>query len=553
MGLIDIDDNKKNSTMSYQTSRKDNMQPKINDSQRNQKPVKVSPAKHERISKAELKELHNKVKEIPISNIILSRLSHQPDGSCCCPFHDDKTTGSFHYDDQKNWFKCFSCETSGDGVNFIEKLEGKKFSEAVLELSAEYGIMSKDDYKRYTGIDFDKTIKDYNPIVLLDKIDKERSEPEITDFVFKEIISFAPLSSEHKQYLLGRGLTEKQIVDGGYFTLPQDKTAIEKAINTPVFKKELENTCRSIDWKKPYDISKLRIPGLYTDTKGNFHLSNQFGLGIPIRDVTGKTQAIQIRKDKVEPGEVRYLWWTSGRLERGATPGCPVDVQIPRRDGKIVLKDHSLLISEGHFKAQVLAGARRAVSISVQGVQNIKELDTQLRALFDNPSLRFDKVKIFYDMDICKNKNIFTALCNLYDDLNGPELYKSIAMDKDVGPDGKIEHFPLPFVKYNKVRDIEIELWNPKVGKGADDYIEAGGKDFKVMMCSDFIKKYQNEFMKSPEFAKMENLRKQYSELYKNLQDNNISTQSDPNLSVLKNNLDIAEYECEDLFVRTFL
>ncbi len=42
-----------------------------------------------------------------------------------CPFHEDKDP-SLSLDDEKNIFHCFGCNSSGDGIEFIRKLEGVK-------------------------------------------------------------------------------------------------------------------------------------------------------------------------------------------------------------------------------------------------------------------------------------------------------------------------------------------------------------------------------------------------------------------------------------------
>ena len=462
-------------------------------------------------TKKEIREIGEKVKTIPISSIILSRLDHNADGSCCCPFHNDTSTGSFHYDDQKNWFKCFSCNKSGDGINFIEALEGKGYSEAVAELAGEYGIITKEKYKELTGDDFDKVVKDFKPVVLLEKLDKERDAVEITDCVLKTVLKNAPLSDEHREYLKKRGLSEEKIKEKGYFTIPRDHSAIENSLNNPIFREELINIYRENYPKKVFDPKNIRVPGIYTDEKGNFHLTAQFGLGIPIRDINNKIQAVQIRRDKVAPGEVRYLWWTSNKFDRGATPGCPVDVHVPRnKDNKIALRNNDLLISEGHFKAQTLAERVKSISISVQGVQNIKELDTQLREIYEKPNLRFNRVRIFYDMDIYKNENIFIALKNLYEDLNGPEAFKASSLDRCYNPDGTLEPYPMPFTTYTvrRLGTIQVGIWDPEKGKGVDDYFEAGNKSILYIPCEEFLRRYQDEYLKREEFKQLKTLLK---------------------------------------------
>jgi hypothetical protein len=53
-----------------------------------------------------------------------------------CPFHADKTP-SFHVNEDKGVFHCFGCGESGDVFDFIMKLDGVSFVEAVKSLGAD--------------------------------------------------------------------------------------------------------------------------------------------------------------------------------------------------------------------------------------------------------------------------------------------------------------------------------------------------------------------------------------------------------------------------------
>ena len=46
-----------------------------------------------------------------------------------CPFHDEKTPSFFVFDD--NHFKCFGCGMHGDAVDFVSRLQGCDFKEAL--------------------------------------------------------------------------------------------------------------------------------------------------------------------------------------------------------------------------------------------------------------------------------------------------------------------------------------------------------------------------------------------------------------------------------------
>ncbi len=56
-----------------------------------------------------------------------------------CPFHQEKTP-SFSVNPERGFFHCFGCNTGGTVFNFIMKMEGLTFPEAVRSLADRYGI-----------------------------------------------------------------------------------------------------------------------------------------------------------------------------------------------------------------------------------------------------------------------------------------------------------------------------------------------------------------------------------------------------------------------------
>ena len=57
----------------------------------------------------------------------------------CCPFHKERTP-SFTVDPSRNIFKCFGCGKGGDGISFLQELEGIGYVEALVTLSKLYGV-----------------------------------------------------------------------------------------------------------------------------------------------------------------------------------------------------------------------------------------------------------------------------------------------------------------------------------------------------------------------------------------------------------------------------
>jgi len=59
--------------------------------------------------------------------------------SASCPFHADRTPSFRVFPDSKR-FKCFGCGARGDVFEFLRRIEGKGFPDAVRELAAEVGV-----------------------------------------------------------------------------------------------------------------------------------------------------------------------------------------------------------------------------------------------------------------------------------------------------------------------------------------------------------------------------------------------------------------------------
>ena len=67
-----------------------------------------------------------------------------------CPFHDDKSLGSFSVSREKGLFKCFSCNTGGNAITFVQKYTNCSFAEAVKKTAEIIGF--KDDRFNEIGI-----------------------------------------------------------------------------------------------------------------------------------------------------------------------------------------------------------------------------------------------------------------------------------------------------------------------------------------------------------------------------------------------------------------
>ena len=56
-----------------------------------------------------------------------------------CPFHDDKSVGSFvvfpdSSSEKRGWFQCYACGEKGDNIDFVKKHLGLRTKEPPLRL-----------------------------------------------------------------------------------------------------------------------------------------------------------------------------------------------------------------------------------------------------------------------------------------------------------------------------------------------------------------------------------------------------------------------------------
>ena len=86
--------------------------------------------------------LHELRERLDIVAVVQERLPLKKMGtnySACCPFHDEKTP-SFTVSATKQFFHCFGCGAHGDPIEFISKLDGLTFIEAIEKLAQQVGL-----------------------------------------------------------------------------------------------------------------------------------------------------------------------------------------------------------------------------------------------------------------------------------------------------------------------------------------------------------------------------------------------------------------------------
>ncbi len=116
-----------------------------------------------------------------------------------CPFHNEKTP-SFHVNQSGQFFHCFGCQTGGDVITFIMKIENLSYREAVEHLASIAGLNVP------KSISFDGEIG---------KLRKDIYEMNRVAARFFHDCLIKDSGKEALKYLTGRGLSLKTITNFG--------------------------------------------------------------------------------------------------------------------------------------------------------------------------------------------------------------------------------------------------------------------------------------------------------------------------------------------------
>ena len=226
--------------------------------------------------------------------------------------------------------------------------------------------------------------------------------PEEINKAYEIFLELASLSDADKDYLLSRGLSEKEILDIGFKSFP--KRTIKSKL------------------KKAFDENRLdfkQIPGFFQyEEEETFSFPYYNGILIPIKNSSGLIAGLQIRKTKLkDEDDPRYTWFSSAFASTtnekikykfdGLGPTNPCHVEMV--DNNLV---NTIFITEGLFKALAIKKKFNSPSLSIQGVTNwktsIKELEEVL-ILYPN----IQKVIIALDSDFIYNLNVSKAISDM--------------------------------------------------------------------------------------------------------------------------------------------
>ena len=229
---------------------------------------------------------------------------------------------------------------------------------------------------------------------------------------YSALLSNLSLAPDHKQNLLNRGLTEQDILRLGYKSTPVvGMAAIAKKLMSDGF-------------------YLSGVPGFYRDAGGQWtFITERRGILIPVRDMEGRIQGMQIRRDDVQ--KRKFRWVSSADKPDGCRAMGWTHIAGPVRP--------TMILTEGPMKSDVI---HALTGLSVLAVPGVNALTTLRDSLLELQKEGLCEIKTAFDMDFSTNPNVQNGYNHLLALLNTLEF------------------------RYGTY------LWDPRY-KGLDDYILA--------------------------------------------------------------------------------
>jgi hypothetical protein len=191
-------------------------------------------------------------------------------------------------------------------------------------------------------------------------------ELDLRHRVYSGLIEALDLSDEHRRDLRRRGLNDAAIDLAGY-----------RSIHFP----RREQALQRLHGEHGEDL--YRVPG-FADQGGKPHLVPREGLLIPVRDLSGKVVACQVR---VAEKSRKYVWMSN----RAARSGSPCHVPLLHQE---LPKTRHLVVTEGPLKADIAAHLSIQTCLGVGGAQRAMSALDVVREL---PNI--ERVTLAMDMD----------------------------------------------------------------------------------------------------------------------------------------------------------
>jgi predicted RNA-binding Zn-ribbon protein involved in translation (DUF1610 family) len=209
------------------------------------------------------------------------------------------------------------------------------------------------------------------------------TEPHIADIdlrhaVYNAMLSMLTLAPDHTQNLIRRGLGKDFVFANRYRTRP--------IAGSPDIARQLISEGHAL----------AGIPGFYkTYAKQWTFAIGKRGILIPVRDIKGRIQGLQIRRD--DSYGRKYRWLSSA--EADGTDGCGAEAWTHLAGAP----QKCVILTEGPLKADITHCLTGETALAVPGINSIKHLEKALTGLVE---LGLEKIMTAFDMDFLRNPHV---------------------------------------------------------------------------------------------------------------------------------------------------
>lgn len=301
----------------------------------------------------------------------LLRLPYPPNGRSSyyvpCPCCDSGRHKHLNINLVKDVFRCPRCGFYGGVFDLYAHYTGVRRDDVKNELDRILGDSLDQSHQRKR-----QSVAPRTPAVLEYPV----TDIEIRDDTYRALLGKLSLASDHMQNLQERGLSEDAITANGYRTTP--------LVGMGALARQLHSEGKYLSG----------VPGFYRDADGQWIFAcEKRGILVPVRDMRGRIQGLQIRLDNVS--KRKYRWLSSNERQDGCKAEGWIHIAGELRE--------QVLLIEGPMKADIVHALIGQTVVAVPGVNALVQLEVTLAELMEH-GVR--KIMTCFDMDMLKNPHV---------------------------------------------------------------------------------------------------------------------------------------------------
>lgn len=271
---------------------------------------------------------------------------------------------------KKDVFRCPRCGFSGGVFDLYAHYEGIPRSAVKDALFARLDVRGE--------IVSNRPSRDKEPVTE----ECPLTDIDLRNATYQALLSHLTLASDHRANLLSRGLSTEEIERLNYKTTP--------VVGMSMIAKKLLADGHYL----------AGVPGFYRKDGEWTFIYERRGILIPVRDVQGRIQGLQIRRDNASRRKFR---WVSS-VEQ--PDGCKAESWAHLAG----MPKEMVILTEGPMKADIIHALTGKTVVAVAGVNALSQLEKMLTELRQNGT---QKIMTAFDMDFLSNRHVERGYQNL--------------------------------------------------------------------------------------------------------------------------------------------